>query len=92
MNFEKKAEEAKKQGKVHVKLVSDKGLESLFLSPEDAVCEIKKLNSEDSKWVYVDKLPVKDMDNLTEELLKNAQDITLTNQIRGGNKSKKVLF
>lgn len=68
---------------VEIKIASaEKGHETVSLKPEQAVNELKQQQEED-KWVFVDG-KVRNTDELTEDDVANAEDIFVTQQLKGG--------
>ena len=69
--------------KVRLKIVSEKGHDEKLLLVNEALAEIKSQTHENGKWVYIDGQPI-NTEIITEEDIKNANDITLTNALAGG--------
>lgn len=73
------------QETVNYKIVSSEGhtdREDVLVN--DAVTEIKDLVESESKWLYVDKEHIADINNITADLLLQASNIMLTNTQAGG--------
>ena len=68
---------------IEVKYTSRNGHEILKLKPENAVKELKELASKESKFIFLDG-KFSAPESLTREALESAQDISLTNALRGG--------
>lgn len=81
----KKAEFTKASKQIEIKIISNKGHESKLLGIDEAIEYLKKAYTSNGKWPYIDGVPVLNPEEFTASLLENAEDITLTNQLAGGN-------
>ena len=69
---------------VTVKIVSPRGHDEQVVTANVALDVIKEQCADHGKWVYVDGQH-RDPNALTIDMLVHAEDITLTNGLRGGN-------
>lgn len=77
-----KAETAEKN--VLVKVISSAGHDEYPLTPAEAVARIHAMCSNEGKWAYVDGVHIANTAAINVDMLRNAEDITLTNQLVGG--------
>lgn len=82
-NLAKINEEAKEKGMCHIKMVSAEGHTDFILTPTEAAEEVRRFCREESKWLYIDK-QFTSPDEVTSKMMRDAEDILLTNQVRGG--------
>ena len=69
--------------KVHVDIISSAGHTEYEGASDAAVTEIRRYVQKDGKWLYLDG-DYTDADTLTAQDLEEAEDITLTNALAGG--------
>jgi len=68
---------------ITLKVVSERGHDTLKLVPSLALDRIRQETSENGKWCYVDG-NFKSSDTLTENDIANADEIVLVNGLLGG--------
>jgi len=68
---------------IKVKIVSERGHDTLLLQENEALERIQNETTSKGKWCYIDGSFVKS-ENISSEMLQNATDITLVTQLAGG--------
>lgn len=74
----------KKNTNIQVKMISREGHTDLEVPRVEAVNRIQDLCNNEAKWLYIDGVHHPNMATLGIDLLENAEDITLTNRLAGG--------
>jgi len=69
--------------KISVKIVNETGHTTLELTPNEALDTIRTETQEKGKWAYIDG-NFTSYDNLTEQEIAKANDITIVNALLGG--------
>lgn len=70
---------------INVQVISREGHTDLELDRVEAVKKIQDLCNNEAKWLYIDGVHHPNMQTLGIDLLEDAEDITLTNRLAGGN-------
>jgi hypothetical protein len=76
-------------GFIHVRIISSKagaGPETISGTPEEVLGVIKEHVTKKKKWFYKDGKMRANMESLTTQELSQAGDLTLTNEISGGER------
>jgi hypothetical protein len=68
---------------VKIEIVSERGHDTLLLSPQQALTRIEQETTSKGKWCYIDGKYCKS-DTITESAITTAQNITLVSALQGG--------
>ncbi len=71
---------------VTIKIVSTKGHDEVVIGLDAAIALLRTRCEKEGKWGYLDGRQITNFETLTPEMLETAEDITLTNQLAGGEK------
>ncbi len=76
---------------VTIKIISFEGHTELNLDAQAALGELGKLVNDPTKWVYIDGTHFTTLAGFGVAELEAAEDITVTNQLGGGNDQSNAL-
>ena len=71
------------QNTINFKFIGSEGVVPYSMPTSDALNEITRQATEESAWIFIDTASVGHTD-LTEDMLENAKDITLSAKLMGG--------
>lgn len=70
-------------GKVTIKIVSERGDDQILLAPADALNRVQTEVKNNGRWLYLDGV-FTSVDNVTSEDLATANEIVLGDTLKGG--------